>query len=137
MLLCGLRRDNKTAKRYRLSKEQILACVSVGYDTGYPDCAVTLFLWEKEVKIVTEGCFKQGQTIETLVKDMELITDLKPEMVGIGPFIPHHATPFSKEERGTVGKTVYLLSLIRLIKPNVLLPATTALGSIYKNLNRN
>ena len=71
-----------------------------------------------------------GQTIASLVKDMELITELQPEMVGIGPFVPHHATPFAKEEQGTVRQTLYLLSLIRILKPDVLLPATTSLGTI-------
>ena len=51
-------------------------------------------------------------------------------MCGIGPFIPHHDTPFKDEPQGTVELTCFLLSLIRLIIPNVLLPATTALGTI-------
>ena len=51
-------------------------------------------------------------------------------MCGIGPFVPHHATPFSAFAPGTAELTCYLLSIIRLIKPNVLLPATTALGTI-------
>ena len=51
-------------------------------------------------------------------------------MVGIGPFVPHHETPFEKEAGGTVRQTLYLLSLIRILKPDVLLPATTALGTI-------
>ena len=51
-------------------------------------------------------------------------------MVGIGPFVPHHETPFGKEAGGTVRQTLYLLSLIRILKPDVLLPATTALGTI-------
>lgn len=71
-----------------------------------------------------------GQTVDTLVKDMEFITELQPEMVGIGPFVPHHATPFAKEPPGTVQQTLYLLSLIRILKPDVLLPATTSLGTI-------
>lgn len=71
-----------------------------------------------------------GQTTTSLVKDMEFITLLQPEMVGIGPFVPHHATPFAKETQGTVEQTLYLLSLIRILKPDVLLPATTSLGTI-------
>ena len=51
-------------------------------------------------------------------------------MVGIGPFVPHHDTPFAKEPGGTVKQTLYLLSLIRILLPWVLLPATTALGTI-------
>ena len=53
-----------------------------------------------------------------------------PHMVGIGPFVPHHDTPFAKEPGGTVKQTLYLLSLIRILLPRVLLPATTALGTI-------
>ena len=52
-------------------------------------------------------------------------------MCGIGPFIPHHATPFAEAAAGTLEQTLYLLSLIRLIQPNILLPATTALGTIH------
>ena len=55
---------------------------------------------------------------------------LQPEMVGIGPFIPHHDTPFKGEPQGGLELTLYLLSLIRLLLPRVLLPATTALGTI-------
>ncbi len=71
------------------------------------------------------------QTPETLAKDLKFIECFKPEMCGIGPFIPHHATPFAKEAQGSLELTLYLLSLIRLIAPNILLPATTALGTIH------
>jgi len=56
--------------------------------------------------------------------------ELQPQMVGIGPFIPHHDTPFASEQSGTAELTLFLLSLIRLMLPAVLLPATTALGTI-------
>lgn len=71
-----------------------------------------------------------GQTVDNLAEDMLFITDLQPEMVGIGPFVPHHETPFSQETGGTVELTLYMLGLLRLLKPNLLLPATTALGTI-------
>jgi biotin synthase len=61
---------------------------------------------------------------------MEFITELQPAMVGIGPFVPHHATPFAEESQGTLQKTLFLLSLLRILKPDLLLPATTALGTI-------
>ena len=51
-------------------------------------------------------------------------------MVGIGPFIPHHDTPFAGKPAGTLELTLFLLGLIRLMLPRVLLPATTALGTI-------
>lgn len=71
-----------------------------------------------------------GQTPETLAKDMMLIRKLRPQMVGIGPFIPHKDTPFKQEPAGTLELTLLLLSLIRIMEKNVLLPATTALGTI-------
>ena len=70
------------------------------------------------------------QTPAELAADLKFIEEFKPEMCGIGPFVPHHATPFANFEGGTVELTCFLLSLIRLIQPNILLPATTALGTI-------
>ncbi len=70
-----------------------------------------------------------GQTVETLTDDMEFLQELQPEMVGIGPFLPHSHTPFGKEPAGSTALTLYLLSLIRLMLPYVLLPATTALAT--------
>ncbi len=71
------------------------------------------------------------QTPATLAKDLKFIEEFKPEMCGIGPFIPHHATPFRDAPAGTLGQTLLLLSIIRLIHPSVLLPATTALGTVH------
>ena len=71
-----------------------------------------------------------GQTADTLYRDLLFIKELKPEMIGIGPFIPHKDTPFAKELPGTLEQTLRLLSIIRLIHPHALLPATTALGTI-------
>lgn len=71
------------------------------------------------------------QTAETLAKDLKFIETFQPAMCGIGPFIPHHATPFSTCPKGSLELTLYLLSLIRLIAPDILLPATTALGTIH------
>ncbi len=210
-LYCGIRRDNKECERYRLSKEEILACCEEGYSLGfrtfvlqggedgafsddfvcdivrdiklkYPDCAVTLSLGERSyesykrlydagadryllrhetatrehyeklhpqemsfdarmscLKNLREigyqtGCgFMVGSPYQTnadIARDLKFIEKFKPEMCGIGPFIPHHATPFASESGGTLELTCYLLSIIRLIHPCVLLPSTTALGSI-------
>lgn len=71
-----------------------------------------------------------GQTVDTLYEDLQFLRELKPHMVGIGPFIPQHETPFGQKPGGTVEMTVTLLSIIRLLLPHVLLPATTALGTI-------
>lgn len=71
------------------------------------------------------------QTPETLAEDLWFIQSFQPQMVGIGPFIPAHDTPFADQTAGTLELTLYLLSIIRLILPQVLLPATTALGTIH------
>lgn len=71
------------------------------------------------------------QTDMTLAKDLKFIEEFKPDMCGIGPFIPHHDTPFAAHTAGTLELTTFLLSVIRLIHPPVLLPATTALGTIH------
>lgn len=73
------------------------------------------------------------QTSETLAKDLKFIEEFSPEMCGIGPFIPHNQTPFKDEKSGSVELSCFLLSVIRLIKPNILLPATTALGTLEKD----
>ena len=70
------------------------------------------------------------QTDAALAKDLKLIETFMPDMCGIGPFIPHRETPFSDKASGDVELTCYLLSVIRLIHPSVLLPSTTALGTI-------
>ena len=72
-----------------------------------------------------------GQSTEHLVKDLLFLKKFQPHMVGIGPFIPQKDTPFGRETAGTLELTVYLLSIIRLLLPDVLLPATTALGTIH------
>lgn len=71
-----------------------------------------------------------GQTIEHLAEDLLFLKELKPQMVGIGPFIPHHDTRFAGEKAGSVEMTLFLLSIIRILLPKVLLPATTALGTL-------
>ena len=70
------------------------------------------------------------QTSAELAKDLKFIEEFQPDMCGIGPFIPHKDTVFAAEPAGSLELTTYLLSIIRLIKPNILLPATTALGTI-------
>ena len=208
---CGIRKSNQCANRYRLTKEDILACAKQGYELGfrtfvlqggedlrfsdedicqivsaireqYPDCAVTLSIGEKskesyrafynagaqryllrhetannehygrlhpkemsldnrkqclynlkEIGYQVGAGFMVGspyQTTDTIFEDLQFIKELKPHMVGIGPFISHKDTPFANEPSGTLDMTLKLLSVIRLMNPNVLLPATTALGTI-------
>lgn len=71
-----------------------------------------------------------GQTPVELAEDMIFIQKLQPQMVGIGPFVPHHETPFAGETEGTVELTLFMIGLLRLLQPKLLLPATTALGTI-------
>ncbi len=211
-LYCGIRRENKTVQRYRLTEEEILSCCESGYELGfrtfvlqggedghftperiadlvqeikrrYPDCAVTLSVGEYPREVYKrwreagadryllrhetadmhhyaqlhppEMSFKNRmrclydlkdlgyqvgcgmmvgspfQTPGTLAEDLYFIQDFQPHMVGIGPFIPAHDTPFANQPAGTLELTLYLLSIIRLILPQVLLPATTALGTIH------
>ena len=67
---------------------------------------------------------------KTLAKDLKFIEEFRPEMCGIGPYLTHKDTPFYDKENGSLELTLFLLSLVRLIKPDLLLPATTALGTI-------
>ena len=208
---CGIRRSNRNASRYRLTKEEILQCCENGYELGfrtfvlqggedpwfnddrmvdiirsvkqgYPDCAITLSIGEKSkesyqrfkdagadryllrhetaseehYRYLHPECLslanrKQclytlkelgyqvgagfmvgapGQTLEYLAEDLVFLKDLNPHMVGIGPFIPHHDTKFAEEPAGSVDMTLFLLSVIRIMLPQVLLPATTALGTL-------
>lgn len=210
-LYCGIRRGNKTADRYRLTREQILSCCENGYGLGfrtfvmqggedafftdeflcdviseikekYPDCAVTLSLGErsyesyrllknagadryllrheaahdelysklhpseltienrkkclfnlKKLGYQVGAGFMVGapfQTTEHIIADLRFLQELQPQMIGIGPFVPHHSTPFADEKGGTLKLTLRLLGIIRLMFPKVLLPATTALGTI-------
>lgn len=208
---CGLRRSNKKAERYRLTKDEILECCAAGYRLGfrtfvlqggedayytderlidiihsikalYSDCALTLSIGEKsresyqayfdagadrfllrhetadethygllhptelslnnrkrclfdlkEIGFQTGSGFMVGspfQTAESLADDMIFLHQLNPQMVGIGPFISHHDTPFSNQPSGTLELTLFMIGLLRLMLPNALLPATTALGTI-------
>lgn len=212
-LYCGIRRSNKNAVRYRLTKEQIMQCCRQGYELGFrtfvlqggedgwfdddkmcdivkaihnefEDCAITLSLGErsfdsykrlfecgadryllrhetadeehygklhpkemslknrknclynlKKIGYQTGAGFMVGspyQTTQTLVEDLMFLQDLKPQMCGIGPFIHHNDTPFARESDGSVRQCLLLLSIIRLMHPDILLPATTALGTADK-----
>ncbi|ORX79956.1 biotin synthase [Anaeromyces robustus] len=73
------------------------------------------------------------QTTEHLINDLRFLQYLQPHMIGIGPFIPHHNTEFANNKSGTVELTLRLLNIIRLMFPKILLPATTALGTVTPN----
>ena len=208
---CGIRKSNKNAQRYRLTKEDILECCKEGYENGfrtfvlqggedgwftdekvceiigeikknYPDCAVTLSLGERGCdsykkfkkagadryllrhETIDEVHYKElhpekqklenriqclrelkalgyqtgcgimvgtpNQTPGVLAKDMKFMEEFQPAMIGIGPFLPHKDTPFRDKEKGSVELTLFLLALSRIMLPKVLLPATTALGTV-------
>lgn len=73
------------------------------------------------------------QTAEDMAQDLLFIRDFSPQMVGIGPFIPHSDTPFRDRPSGSCDLTLFLLSLLRITQKNVLLPATTALGTLLED----
>jgi biotin synthase len=75
----------------------------------------------------------KGQTVDHLVDDILFIEQLKPQMIGIGPFIPHRDTPFASEPAGSAAMTLKLISIFRLINPRVLIPATTALSTLMED----
>ena len=208
---CGIRRSNPHCQRYRLTREEILACCRAGYDLGFrtfvlqggedawytperieelvraikerfPDCALTLSVGEKDRRTYQAwfdagadryllrhetadpdhyallhpkelslenrlrclrdlkdigyqtGCGfmvgSPGQTPEMILRDLRFIQELKPQMVGIGPFIPHQDTAYRSEPAGSPALTLRLLAILRLMLPEVLLPATTALGTV-------
>lgn len=88
----------------------------------------------KEIGFQVGAGFMVGspyQTLENLVEDLFFLKELQLDMVGIGPFISHKDTPFADENNGTLEMTLRLISIVRLLLPNSLIPATTALGTIH------
>lgn len=73
------------------------------------------------------------QTPANLLADLRFLQELEPDMIGIGPYITHEQTPFADKKSGTAEQTLRLLSILRLMFPYALLPATTALGTIHPN----
>lgn len=71
-----------------------------------------------------------GQTPEMILRDLRFVQEFRPQMVGIGPFIPHKDTIYRDENAGSAALTLRLLAILRLMLPDVLLPATTALGTV-------
>lgn len=96
------------------------------------DCLATL----KELGYQVGAGFMVGspyQTLANIVADIRFLQELQPDMIGIGPFLPAEHTPFAKEKEGDYELTLRVLSILRLLFPYVLLPATTALGTIRPN----
>lgn len=205
---CGLRRQNKTAQRIRMTKEDIISCCNAGYSLGirtfvlqsgedsffnnnkladivteikrcFPSAAITLSIGERDKesykRLFEAGadrfllrhetadkslyndlhqgmsfenrlrCLRDlknigyqsgsgfivgvpGQTDQTIAKDLILLKELYPSMIGIGPFIPHPLTPLSNYPTGSVKKTLWCMAIARLLVPDALIPVTTALA---------
>jgi biotin synthase len=90
----------------------------------------------KEIGFQTGAGFMVGspyQTRENLVNDLLFLKKLEPQMIGIGPFIPHKDTRFKDKKQGSLRDTLVMISLTRLLLPNALIPSTTALGTIAEN----
>ncbi|MCI8306564.1 MAG: [FeFe] hydrogenase H-cluster radical SAM maturase HydE [Lachnospiraceae bacterium] len=76
------------------------------------------------------------QTVDNIIKDIRLIERLKPHMVGLGPFIPHKDTQFADYAEGSAALTLKIMSVIRIMQPDVLLPSTTALETIVGDAHK-
>lgn len=91
-------------------------------------------LWDlKEIGYQVGAGFMVGAPFQTtghILQDLRFLQELKPDMIGIGPYVPHAETPFAKQKNGSVSKTLRLLSVLRILFPCALIPATTALGTI-------
>ena len=102
----------------RMRHAQRLACLkdlkAIGYQTGTGFMVGSPF-----------------QTTAHLAKDLAFIHELQPEMIGIGPFIPHCDTPYKAQPAGSMERTLHLVSILRLMRPEALIPSTTALGTIH------
>jgi len=121
--------------RYLLRHETANAChYSKLHDNKLTSESRRRCLWDlKEIGFEVGSGFMVGspyQTAEHLAEDMLFLKELNPQMIGIGPFLPHHATPFAKEEPGSLKLTLFMIGLLRLMIPKVLLPATTSLGTL-------
>ena len=118
-----LRHETANSKHYRQLHPKNLS------DISRKQCLSNL----KQIGFQTGSGFMVGspyQTVENLAEDMLYIAEFQPEMLGIGPFIPHKDTPLGNFPAGNVALTLFIVALSRLLLPRVLLPATTALGTL-------
>ncbi|MFV0394557.1 MAG: [FeFe] hydrogenase H-cluster radical SAM maturase HydE [Coprobacillaceae bacterium] len=74
-----------------------------------------------------------NQTVDNIIEDIKFLEELKPEMIGIGPYLPHVDTPFRDKEKGSLERTLIILAILRLMHPKALIPSTTALSTIAPN----
>lgn len=88
----------------------------------------------KDIGYQTGSGFMVGspyQTMENILADLRFLQELKPDMVGIGPYVNHKDTPFKNFQNGSVELTLRLISVLRLMFPKLLIPSTTALGTLH------
>lgn len=74
-----------------------------------------------------------GQSIESIAEDLLFLRDLPVDMAGIGPFIPHPQTPLAHEKGGTLDLALRTMAVMRLLLPDINIPATTAMESLHPN----
>lgn len=74
-----------------------------------------------------------NQTIDNIVEDILFLEELQPQMIGIGPYLPHKDTPFKDKEKGSLELTLIVVAILRLMHPYALIPSTTALATIADN----
>lgn len=129
-----LRYYNAGANRYLLrhetASEELFSSLHPNHEfESRRQCLIHL----KEIGFQVGAGFMVGlpnQTNDDLVKDILFLRELSPHMIGIGPFVPHRSTPLASSNAGTVQQVMLMLSILRLMLPDVLLPATTALGAV-------
>lgn len=141
-LSLGERSEESYRKLYEAGADRYLLRHETADEEHYKKLHPKELSWKNRIECLESlkkigfqtGCgFMVGspyQTTEHLAKDLKFVETFSPQMCGIGPFIPHKDTQFKNEKAGDCELTCYLLSIVRLIKPNILLPSTTALGTI-------
>ena len=139
----------RSRESYRLLKEAGADRYLLRHETASPDHYARLHPPEQTLasrmeclRVLKELGYQVGagfmvgspyQTLEDLAEDLAFLQEFQPHMVGIGPFLSQHDTPFREFPNGSGELTLFLLSVIRLLLPGVLLPATTALGTLLPN----
>ncbi len=85
-----------------------------------------------------------GQGYESLARDLELFAELELDMIGLGPFLAHPATPLGKggtsphpdQVPATEDMVYRVLALARIQRPDANIPATTALATLNRQDGR-
>lgn len=71
------------------------------------------------------------QTPAHLARDLAFIADFDPASVSIGPFVPSASTEFADQPAGSIDKTLFVLSLVRIMMPTVDLPVLTSVATVH------